>query len=140
MGYNEVTDRSIGTINIRVYYEDTDFSGRVYHASYLRFLERGRTEWLRSFGLGHRELATRDEVIFVVRTLRIEYLAPALMDDWLDVETRAFTIRGASLKFHQRVMRDSRELVTATVLIVAIRGDRPTRVPDSLRRALGHGE
>jgi len=133
-----VSDKSTGLINIRVYYEDTDFSGRVYHASYLRFLERGRTEWLRSFGFAHRELAASNAVTFAVRRLQIEYRAAALMDDWLDVETRASRIRGASLEFHQRVARDGQELVTATVLVAAIRGDRPARIPESLRRAIGH--
>ena len=134
-----MADSATGLINVRVYYEDTDFSGRVYHASYLRFLERGRTEWLRCLGLGHRELAARDEVMFAVRTLQIEYLAPALMDDWLDVETRVSRIRGASLEFRQRIIRDGRELVTATVLVAAIRGDRPARIPESLRRAIVGG-
>ena len=72
---------------VRVYYEDTDFSGRVYHASYLRFLERGRTEWLRRRGYAHRELAENSGVAFAVRSLQIEYLAPAMMDDLLTVET-----------------------------------------------------
>ena len=72
---------------VRVYYEDTDFSGRVYHASYLRFLERGRTEWLRRRGFAHRDLAESSGVVFAVRSLQIEYLAPAMMDDLLEVET-----------------------------------------------------
>ena len=74
---------------VRVYYEDTDFSGRVYHASYLRFLERGRTEWLRRRGFAHQDLAETSGVLFVVRSLQIEFLAPALMDDLLDAETTA---------------------------------------------------
>src|SRR6202021_3458229 len=67
------------TLWVRVYYEDTDFSGRVYHASYLRFLERGRTEWLRRRGLGHRDLAESSGVMFVVRSLQIEFSAAAMM-------------------------------------------------------------
>ena len=90
---------------VRVYYEDTDFSGRVYHASYLRFLERGRTEWLRRRGFAHRDLAESSGVMFAVRSLQIEYLAPAMMDDLLEVETSAATVRGASIIFHQRVVR-----------------------------------
>ena len=70
---------------VRVYYEDTDFSGRVYHASYLRFLERGRTEWLRRRGFAHRDLAENSDVVFVVRSLKMEFLAPAVMDDLLVV-------------------------------------------------------
>ncbi len=129
-------DTSIARIGIRVYYEDTDFSARVYHASYLRFLERGRTEWLRGFGIGHREVAGSTGVVFAVRSLQIEYLVPALMDDLLEVETKAAKVRGASLEFHQRILRDGRELVRATVLVVAVRDDRPTRIPESLRREI----
>jgi len=131
-----VSAQSIGHIGVRVYYEDTDFSGRVYHASYLRFLERGRTEWLRGFGFGHRDLAGSAGVVFAVRSLQIEYLVPALMDDLLDVETRASKVRGASMEFLQRIVRQDRELVTATVLVAAIRGDRATRIPEALRRGI----
>jgi acyl-CoA thioester hydrolase len=128
-----VSDRLGGHIGIRVYYEDTDSSGRVYHASYIRFLERGRTEWLRGFGFGHQEIAGRTGVVFAVRSLKIEYLAPAHLDDLLDVETRASKVRGASLEFHQRIVCSRRELVTAKVLVAAIRNDRPTRIPEALR-------
>jgi len=121
---------------VRVYYEDTDFSGRVYHASYLRFLERGRTEWLRGRGFAHRELAETSGVAFAVRSLQIEFLAPALMDDLLRVETSVAKARGASIEFGQRILRGDRELVTATVRAVAIRDGRPARIPASLRRLL----
>src|SRR5271155_5592062 len=73
--------------DLRVYYEDTDFSGRVYHASYLRFFERGRTEWLRALGFDHKTLAGEAGLFFAVRGLQIEYVAPALMDDALTIET-----------------------------------------------------
>jgi acyl-CoA thioester hydrolase len=132
----DVSDRPAERLSVRVYYEDTDFSGMVYHASYLRFLERGRTEWLRAFGFGHREIAGATGVLFAVRSLQIVFLAPALMDDLLQVETRALKARGASLEFQQRIVRDDRELVTAMVLVAAIRDGRATRIPDSLRHAL----
>ncbi len=122
--------------DIRVYYEDTDFSGRVYHASYLRFLERGRTEWLRRRGFGHREIARSSGLVFAVRSLQIDYLAPALMDDLLRVETRISGSRGASIDFLQRITRREKELANATVLVVAIRDGRPSRIPDSLRRIM----
>jgi acyl-CoA thioester hydrolase len=121
---------------VRVYYEDTDFSGRVYHASYLRFLERGRTEWLRRRGFGHRDLAETSGAVFAVRSLQIEYLAPAMMDDLLEVETGVATVRGASIAFHQRVVRGNKALVTASVLVASIRNDRPARIPADLRRRL----
>jgi acyl-CoA thioester hydrolase len=121
---------------VRVYYEDTDFSGRVYHASYLRFMERGRTEWLRRRGFTHLELAESSGLVFAVRSLQIEYLAPAVMDDLLEVETSAAAVRGASIMFHQRVLRGDKALVTADVLVASIRNDRPARIPADLRRRL----
>ena len=121
---------------VRVYYEDTDFSGRVYHASYLRFLERGRTEWLRRRGFAHRDLAENLGVVFVVRSLRIEFLAPAMMDDLLVVETSVAALRGASIDFEQRIVRSHKELVTAEVLAASIRDGRPARIPADLRRRL----
>jgi acyl-CoA thioester hydrolase len=121
---------------VRVYYEDTDFSGRVYHASYLRFLERGRTEWLRRRGFTHRDLAESSGAMFAVRSLQIEYLAPAMMDDLLEVETSAGAVRGASIYFKQRVIRGDKTLVTASVLVASIRNDRAARIPADLRRRL----
>jgi acyl-CoA thioester hydrolase len=121
---------------VRVYYEDTDFSGRVYHASYLRFLERGRTEWLRRRGLGHRDLAESSGVVFAVRSLQIEFLAPAVMDDLLEVETSVGTVRGASITFRQRVVRGDKKLVTAQVLVASIRDGCPARIPAALRLRL----
>jgi acyl-CoA thioester hydrolase len=121
---------------VRVYYEDTDFSGRVYHASYLRFLERGRTEWLRRRGFAHQDLAATSGVVFVVRSLQIEFLAPAVMDDLLVAETRVGAVRGVAITFHQRVMRGDKALVTAEVLVASIRDGRPARIPPDLRRRL----
>ena len=121
---------------VRVYYEDTDFSGRVYHASYLRFLERGRTEWLRRRGFAHRDLAENLGVVFVVRSLQIEFFAPAMMDDLLIVETSVAALRGASIDFEQRIVRSHKELVTAEVLAASIRDGRPARIPADLRRRL----
>jgi acyl-CoA thioester hydrolase len=121
---------------VRVYYEDTDFSGRVYHASYLRFLERGRTEWLRRRGFAHRDFAETTGVLFVVRSLQIEYLAAAMMDDLLTVETVVAAVRGASIEFKQRILRSDKELVTAEVLAASIRDGRPARIPADLRRRL----
>jgi acyl-CoA thioester hydrolase len=123
-------------ISVRVYYEDTDFSGRVYHASYLRFLERGRTEWLREHGLAHRDFAESSGVFFAVRSLQIDYLAPALMDDLLRIETSVAALRGASIEFRQRIVRCDKELLTAAVLVAVIRDGRPARIPSSLRRLL----
>ncbi len=124
----------IGSLAVRVYYEDTDFSGRVYHASYLRFLERARTEWLRRLGLSHQQIAQSTGVVFAVRRLQIEYLAPALMDDLLEVETRLSKLRGASIEFRQRILRGEKELAAATVLVAALREGRPARMPAPMLR------
>src|SRR5260370_29644151 len=123
---------SVQSLAVRVYYEDTDFSGRIYHASYVRFLERGRTELLRHLGFAHREIAEKSALSFVVRRLQIEFLAPAVVDDLLDVDTRFATVRGTSLGCLQRILRGRLELVTANVLVASVRGDKPTRVPADL--------
>ena len=119
-------------LELRVYYEDTDFSGRVYHASYLRFLERGRTEWLRACGFEHRALAGGSGLIFAVRGLQIEYLIPALMDDALTVSTFMAGTRGAIIEFEQRIFRGREILVEAEVRVVTLRNERPVRPPREL--------
>ncbi len=103
---------------VRVYYEDTDFSGVVYHASYLRFMERGRTNYLRLIGADQRALfeeAAREApgFAFVVRSMSIDFLKPARMDDVLDVVTQTAEVKGASVTLHQRVMRGDEALVEA---------------------------
>ena len=122
---------------LRIYYEDTDFSGRVYHASYLRFFERGRTEWLRARGFEHSTLSGQDGVVFAVRNLNIEYLAPALMDDAVEVTTRLSGLKGALIVFEQSLLRGERSLATARVEVVTLRHDRATRPPRELLRELG---
>jgi acyl-CoA thioester hydrolase len=125
------------TVAVRVYYEDTDASGRVYHASYVRFLERGRTEWLRTRGFSHRELAASDGIAFVVRAMTIDFLAPAQIDDLLVVETGAEPPRGASIVFRQRILLGDRAIVEASVRAAGIRGGRPVRLSAAMRQALG---
>jgi acyl-CoA thioester hydrolase len=121
---------------VRVYYEDTDFSGRVYHASYLRFMERGRTEWLRALGYEHGALAGEQHVVFAVRRLAIDYLAPAAIDDLLRIETRVAAVRGAAIDFAQTVARGGLTLATATILVAVLRDGRPMRIPPALRALL----
>lgn len=124
-------------ISIRVYYEDTDFSGVVYHASYLRFMERGRTELIRSLGVEQRELFDGETALgFAVRKMTIEFLKPAVMDDLLTVETRSITARGATMDVEQRVLRGEEVLVTAQVLVACVGGGRARRIPDGLRQRL----
>ena len=125
-----------GDLDLRVYYEDTDFSGRVYHASYLRFMERGRTEWLRALGFEHGALAGEQGLMFAVRGLEIEYLAPAVIDDLLRIETRLAGIRGAVIEFAQVVLRRGEKLAEAKVRVVAVKNGRATRIPGELRARL----
>jgi acyl-CoA thioester hydrolase len=119
-------------IPVRVYYEDTDFSGRVYHASYLRFFERGRTEWLRAFGFEHNQLARTSGLAFAVTKLQADFKAPAIIDDLLEVVTELREIKGPILIFQQAVRREGAPLVTGIVEAVAIKGDRPVRPPREL--------
>ena len=121
---------------VRVYYEDTDFSGVVYHASYLRFLERGRTDFLRAGGVDQSTLHAGEGLIFAVRRITIDYLLPARMDDVLLVETRTAEVRGASLVIAQRIARGAETIVTADVRVAALVGGRPARIPDELRALL----
>ncbi len=122
---------------LRVYYEDTDFSGIVYHASYVRFLERGRTDALRLAGIDQSTLfADGQGLALVVRSLTIDYLKPAKMDDILTVETRLKEMRGASFALNQRILHGEDVLITAEVLIAALAHNRPARIPEAVRVAL----
>ena len=130
------TSSPVHRLAVRVYYEDTDFSGRVYHASYIRFMERGRTEWLRAAGYEHRVLAEEQGVVFAVRRLEVDYLAPAAIDDMLEIETRVDAVRGAAIEFAQSVSRGGQALATAKVLVASLRNGRPMRIPQELRARL----
>ena len=122
---------------LRIYYEDTDFSGLVYHASYLRFMERGRTEFLRVAGIVQRDLHGGPEgLFFVVRRMEIDWLRPARMDDEVVVETRITAVKGASMVMEQTVLRGAEVLVRAVVTVASLRNGRPARLPEALRRVL----
>lgn len=121
---------------VRVYYEDTDFSGNVYHASYLKFCERGRTEFLRSIGVHHAELA-QEGIAFAVREMQIAFDAAARIDDVLTVETLVEAVSGARLVLDQVIRRGEMVLTRARVTVAAIRLDgRATRLPKVLRDTL----
>ncbi|EJW12495.1 4-hydroxybenzoyl-CoA thioesterase family [Rhodovulum sp. PH10] len=126
---------------VRVYYEDTDFSGVVYYANYLRFLERGRTNYLRLLGADQRALfeETAREApgfAFVVRSLAIEYLKSARMDDVIVVTTVPVEVKGASIVLDQTVARDGVVLVTASVRVAFVSGGRARPIPKALRTAM----
>ena len=126
---------------VRVYYEDTDFSGIVYHANYLRFMERGRTNYLRLLGADQRALfeeAAKEApgFSFVVRSMQLEFRKPARMDDVLEIVTAPVEVKGASVVLHQRVTRAGEDLVEATVRVAFISGGRARPIPKALRTAM----
>jgi len=126
---------------VRVYYEDTDFSGVVYHASYLRFMERGRTNYLRLIGADHRALfeqaaAEAPGFAFVVRHMSIDFRKAARMDDVLDIVTAPEEVKGASVMLHQKVMRGDELLVEAHVQVAFVSGGRARPIPKPLRIAM----
>jgi acyl-CoA thioester hydrolase len=126
---------------VRVYYEDTDFSGFVYHASYLRFLERGRTELLRDLAGDQSELHREARgLVFVVRRMSLDFLRPARMDDLLTIATRTRALRGASMQLAQEVRRGNDLLVAAEVTVACVRDGRAVRLPDALRQRLAPDE
>ncbi len=125
---------------VRVYFEDTDAGGIVYHASYVRFCERGRTDFLRLLGAQARCLfdggAGADPAIFVVRRMSMDFFRPGLMDDFLTVETRVKEIGGASLTLLQTIMRDGKRIFDAEVTLVLIsKSGKPQRLSERVRTA-----
>lgn len=128
-------------LDLRVYYEDTDFSGFVYHASYLRFMERGRTELLRALAGDQSDLHREARgLVFVVRRMNLDFLRPARMDDQLAILTRTRALRGASMQLVQEVRRDDALLVAADVTVACVRDGRAVRLPDTLRRRLASAD
>ncbi|MGC1466434.1 MAG: tol-pal system-associated acyl-CoA thioesterase [Pseudolabrys sp.] len=126
---------------VRVYYEDTDFSGIVYHASYLRFMERGRTNYLRLIGADHRALFEQTEkeapgFSFVVRHMNINFRKPAFMDDVLGIVTTPEDVKGASVMLNQKVVRGEDLVVEAHVQVAFISGGRARPIPKPLRVAM----
>ncbi len=121
------------TFPIRVYYEDTDMGGVVYHANYLRFIERARSDWVRN--LGNDQNAMRETgIVWVVRKVEAEYLAPAKFDDELIVETEVVSMSGVRLTMAQLVLRGETEIFRATVTAVCINSEgKPIRLPAEIR-------
>ena len=127
------------SIPVRVYYEDTDTAGVVYYANYLRYLERGRTEWLRALGVEQLRLAQDAGIVFAVRSLNIEYLRPARLDDALAVLTELTLAGRAQVTLKQRIERAGETLVEATVRIACLRTGKmkPAPLPADIRRKMG---
>ncbi len=123
----------------RVYFEDTDFSGRVYHARFLHFVERGRSDYLRLLGVHHYELAAEDTA-FVVRRMEIDFLRPASIDEVVRVWTEPDAVSAARIALRQEVWRGAELLFRALVTVVLVGpGGRPLRLPTRIREALGSG-
>jgi acyl-CoA thioester hydrolase len=124
---------------VRVYYEDTDFSGLAYHASYLRWCERGRSDWLRLLGIHHHQLlAAPTPAAFVVRKLTIDYLKPARIDEALEVVSACAELTTATLTLAQEVRRTGVLLAKVEVLVVLVSAaGRPLRLPLGVREAFG---
>ena len=124
------------TLPIRVYFQDTDAGGVVYHASYVNFMERARTEWLRErYGYSNAGLMKEFGVVFVVRSLKLDYLKPALLDDLLAVSAQIKEIGRSRVTLNQTVMRGDEVLVEAEIHLVCVTVDsfKPVSVPEVLR-------
>jgi acyl-CoA thioester hydrolase len=125
------------SFDCRVYYEDTDLAGIVYYANYLKFIERARSEWVRTLGIDQAQLKRDAGIAFAVRHLTADYLSPARFDDMLTITTTPVQIAGARLVLHQRVLRGADILFDAQVTLVAIgANDAPVRLPKALLQAL----
>lgn len=122
------------SFQLRVYYEDTDLAGIVYYANYLRFIERARSEWIRTLGIDQKAMKADEGIVFAVRRLEADYLSPAHFDDTLDVVTTTEAVTGARIMLKQDVLRDGEVLFTAHVTIVAINDTgHPARLPANIR-------
>ena len=120
----------------RVYYEDTDLGGFVYYANYLKFIERGRTDWVRANGVDQIRLKRDEGLVFVVRRVEADYLRPAFFEDLLTIETRLVELGGASIVVDQSVLRGDETLFTARVVLVCVGDKGAARLPAAVRAAL----
>ncbi len=127
------------TTDIRVYYEDTDAGGVVYHASYLRFAERGRTEFLRHLGHQNRDLEKEFGILFVVRHIDIHYHKPAFLDDCLRMETSIEKMKNTSFVMKQSAHRDKEIIADMHVALVCVDANtiKPVRLPDVIQKEFG---
>ncbi len=129
---------SIYRAKFRVYYEDTDAGGVVYHANYLNFFERVRTDWLRSCGIVQSRLAAQHDLKFAIHSMHIEYISPARLDDLITVSCQPVTFRNASMDIAQSMHVDERLLARAQVRAVCIRASdfKPVKFPHHLKQEI----
>ncbi|WP_395373507.1 tol-pal system-associated acyl-CoA thioesterase [Marinicella sp. W31] len=134
----EINNSAEFTHHVRVYYEDTDAGGVVYHSQYLNFLERTRTEWLRSKGIEQRKLVENEQILFVIRSMDIQYIKPARLDDWLTVTVEPMQYKKASMTLAQTISCGERQLVKAVVKIASLHSQafKPIRFPDHLKQEI----
>ena len=123
---------------LRIYVEDTDAGGIVYHANYLRYAERGRSEALRVLGYPHAEMMRTEGRMFVVRRVELDYERPALLDDWITVETRTIAVAAARVRLAQTILRETLTLarICLDLACVSVAEGRPVRLPPAMRAAL----
>jgi acyl-CoA thioester hydrolase len=135
----ETPDAPAHLFPIRVYFEDTDAGGMAYHATYLRWAERARTEALRDMGMPHQAMMERYNSILVVRRIKVEYWRPARLDDAIVVETRVLAVKGVTITLDQRMRMDGTVLAALGVELACLDRTtlRPRRIPEPWRRALG---
>jgi len=123
---------------VRVYFENTDAGGVVYHAEYLKFLERARTEWLRHLGFDHQALARNHRIVFVVTQAAVDFLKPARLDDSISVSVQLESLGKVRCVFTQEIRRDDDLLVRGKITVACVTGEhfKPAEIPDALRRKM----
>lgn len=130
--------RKMFVFPLRVYYEDTDAGGVVYHSQYLNFMERARTEWLRSLGFAQTDLREQDQILFVVHSMQLQFKKPARFDDALQVSSSLLALGRGSFTCQQKILRDELVLLEAQVKIACVQADsfKPTGIPARIKIAL----
>ena len=123
---------------VRVYFENTDAGGVVYHSEYLKFLERARTEWLRHLGFDHQALARDHRVVFIVSSISVDFAKPARLDELLAVSVRLESLGKVRCVFSQEIRRDDEVLVRAKVTVASVAGEsfKPAEIPEPLRKKM----
>tara|TARA_A100001011_G_C14309089_1_gene844642 strand:+ start:336 stop:731 length:396 start_codon:yes stop_codon:yes gene_type:complete len=123
--------------NIKVYYEDTDASSRVYYANYLKYLERGRSDFLYKLGFDHKNLLKKFKFYFVVKSCHIEYIKPAKFEDTLEVKTKIVSISSAKIEFNQFIYRENILLIDSKITIVSVNADgKIFKMPNEILKIL----
>lgn len=123
---------------VRVYYEDTDSGGVVYHANYLNFMERARTEWLRALGFEQTDLKVKLQVIFVVHSMALQFKSPARFNDEIVVQSQIIRVGHGSVEFTQTITRAAQTLIIANVKLACVNSEtfRPTPIPEVVKSAM----